>query len=154
GGDLDSWTPLADARALAPTLGAAVRVVQIDNAVHTPAMDDTVRPVTVECAAPIIRAFVLDPGALQTLDAGCGAAVPPIQVPAGYPLHLADPTPVGVAAAAVQDAQMRWWLGSDRGLRGGTFSAHGNAVVTLRLHRIRFVQDATVTGTAVWTRAT
>ncbi len=98
GGDLDSWTPLPDARALAPTLGANVRVVQIDNAVHTPAMDDTVRPVTVTCSAGIIRAFVQDPQALQTLDAGCGAAVPPIQVPAGYPLHLADTSAQAVAA--------------------------------------------------------
>ena len=127
GGDLDSWTPLPDARALAPTLGANVRVVQIDNAVHTPAMDDTVRFGPVACASAVIRAFVEDPAALQTLDASCGAAVPPIHLPAGYPLRLAD-APEAVAAAAVNDARMRWWLGSHEGLRGGSFTAHGNAV--------------------------
>ena len=73
--------------------------------------------------------------------------MPPIQVPAGYPLQLADTSAQAVAEAAVNDARMRWWLGSDAGLRGGSFTAHGDAVVTLRLHDVRFRQDATVSGT-------
>jgi len=47
----------------------------------------------------------------------------------------------------------RRWYGSHAGLRGGTFSAHGDAVVTLRLHRVRFVEDATVSGMVRWVRA-
>jgi hypothetical protein len=67
-------------------------------------------------------------------------------------VRLADTTLQAVAAAAVNDARMRWWLGSRAGLRGGSFTAHGDVVVTLRLHDVRFVADATVSGTVRWVR--
>jgi hypothetical protein len=51
------------------------------------------------------------------------------------------------------DAPVRhWFSGAVRGagLRGGSFTARGDAVVRLRLRRVQLVADAVVDGTGSW----
>ena len=86
-----------------------------------------------------------------------------------YPRRLADAAPatlvsgpdpglerrraVTVAAGALADAPVRYWFsGAARGagLRGGSFTAKGYPFVRLRLRRVRFVGDVTVSGTGSW----
>lgn len=169
GGDLDSLTPLSDARVFGPTLGAAVRVVTLPNTVHVTSEGDTTLAVGAACARAIIREFVRAPWELATLDARCAQRIPAVHTPGAYPLRLRGARPaslgsgrdpgadarraVTVAAGALADATIRrWYSGAARGpgLRGGSFTASGDSVVRLKLRRVRFVRDATVSGTGSW----
>jgi len=86
-----------------------------------------------------------------------------------YPRRLTDAVPatlvsgpavsvegrraVTVAAGALADAPVRYWFSGEArgsGLRGGSFTAKGYPFVKLRLRRVRFAGDATVTGTGSW----
>jgi pimeloyl-ACP methyl ester carboxylesterase len=170
GGDLDSLTPLSDAKAFTPKLGANVRVVTLRNTVHVTSEGDTYLFVGADCARGIIRRFVSSPGRLAQLDARCADAIPPVHTPGAYPVALADepqaivltgPDPgadakraVTVAAGALADASIRWYYSSARngpGLRGGTFTAAPTAEgVRFQFHGVRFVSDATVNGSGTW----
>ena len=69
-----------------------------------------------------------------------------------------DPGPVDVRAATVAAGALadvtirRSWGGADRGtgLRGGRFSARGDARQRLRLTAVRFTGDSEVSGTGHW----
>jgi pimeloyl-ACP methyl ester carboxylesterase len=174
GGDLDSLTPLSDAQVFGPTLGANVRVVPLPNTVHVTSEGDTYLAVGAECARRIIRGFVRAPARLQSLDTRCTQATPPVHTPGAYPVTLKDAAPatvvdgnsnpsattlraVTVATGALADATVRrWYSGANAGpgLRGGSFTATGDGPVRLELTRVRFVEDATVDGTATWDVAT
>jgi hypothetical protein len=169
GGDVDSLTPLSDAQSFGPTLGATVRVVNLTNTVHVTSEGDTYLVEGANCGRRIIRAFVRAPAKLDAIDASCAAQIPPIHTPGAYPLKLADATPatltagpdpgetarraVTVAAGALADATIRrYYSGVARGpgLRGGTFTVKEGTPLRLRLRNVRFVTDATVSGTGTW----
>ncbi len=173
GGDLDSLTPLSDAREFAPALGRDVRVVTLPNTVHVTSEGDTMLVAGASCARRIIRAFVRAPGRLATLDTRCAAAIPPLHTPGAYPLRLSlapaatlssggDPgiaarRAVTVAAGALADATVRRFysgVAHGPGLRGGGFTTTGERVIRFTLHRVQFVGDAGVDGTASWAPAT
>jgi pimeloyl-ACP methyl ester carboxylesterase len=170
GGDLDSLTPLSDARAFAPTLGRNVRVVPLPNTVHVTSEGDTYLFDGAECARVVIRQFVSDPAALRSVDARCARSIPPVHTPGAYPASIADAPPatvlvgpdpgedarraVWVAASALADTSFRWYYSSARrgpGLRGGGFSARrAREGALFRLRGVRFVSDATVSGAGSW----
>jgi hypothetical protein len=121
------------------------------------------------CARTVIREFVRAPERLASLDTGCTGRIPHLHTAGTYPRRLADAAPatlasgpdpglerrraVTVAAGALADAPVRYWFsGAARGsgLRGGSFSASGYPNLRLRLRRVRFVGDATVSGTGSW----
>ena len=173
GGDLDSLTPLADARMFGPTLGASVRVVELTNTTHVTSEGDGTLAVGARCARAVIRGFVRAPRRLESLDTGCTARIPHVHTAGAYPLRLADAAPatlvsgpdpglerrraVTVAAGALADAPVRYWFsGAARGagLRGGSFTAKGYPFVHLRLRRVRFVTDAAVDGSGSWRLST
>ncbi len=65
----------------------------------------------------------------------------------------APAAPPPSALATVADAIQRWTLnygGTDRGLRGGTWTWSGDRFVRLRFHRARFTRDVPVNGRATW----
>jgi pimeloyl-ACP methyl ester carboxylesterase len=169
GGDLDSLTPLPDARVFGPTLGATVRVVELPNTTHVTSEGDGVLMVGARCARAVIRAFVRAPDRLASLDTSCTGGIPHVHTAGAYPLRLAEAAPatlvsgpdpgvqsrraVTVAAGALADAPVRYWFsGAARGsgLRGGTFTAKGYPFVRLRLRRVRFTEAATISGTGSW----
>jgi len=169
GGDLDSLTPLADARVFGPALGANVRVVDLPNTTHVTSQGFTTLLLGTRCTRRIIRAFVRAPGRLATLDTGCADRIPHVHTAGEYPRRLAGATPatlvsgpdpgleqrraVTVAAGALADAPIRlWFSGAARGsgLRGGRFTAKGYPFTRLRLRRVLFVGDAAVDGTGSW----
>ena len=171
GGDLDSWTPATDAAKFAHTLGTRVRLVVMKNAVHTATEGDIVPTAATACGRSIVRAFVRDPAAVNSLNASCAAHVPAIHTPGTFPRLLQGVRgarvtqgtagaparkAATVAAQAIGDATGSWWSDdgdAGAGLYGGTFVGSGDAVVQMHLHGYRWVSDATVTGTATWTLA-
>jgi hypothetical protein len=169
GGDVDSLTPLSDAQAFGPRLGAKVRVVNLANTVHVTSEGDTYLVAGADCGRRIIRAFVRAPKSLDAIDAGCAAEIPPIHTPGAYPLKLGDaafaslssgPEPgatarqaATVAAGALADATIRRYysgVAKGPGLRGGTFTVKEGTPLRFTLRRVRFVSDATVSGTGTW----
>jgi pimeloyl-ACP methyl ester carboxylesterase len=170
GGDLDSLTPLGDARKLAPTLARNVRLVDLRNTVHVTSEGDTYLFTGAACARRIIRDFVQAPARIKQLDARCADTIPPVHTPGTYPRTLADapeaivlsgPDPgddakraVTVAAGALADASIRWAYSSAShgpGLRGGNFDAKLTPTgAAFKLNGVRYVGDATVDGTGTW----
>jgi pimeloyl-ACP methyl ester carboxylesterase len=172
GGDLDSLTPLSDARVFAPKLGRAVRVVTLPNTVHVTSEGDTTLAVGAACARAVIRAFVRAPRRLARLDTGCASRIPPVHTPGAYPRRLGDvvaatvvagPDPgvdarraAVLAANALADAVTRRFysgVAHGPGLRGGRFTTAGDGPIRLRLRAVRYVADATVDGTGAWALA-
>jgi pimeloyl-ACP methyl ester carboxylesterase len=161
GGDLDSLTPLADAPSFGPRLGANVEIVTLRNTVHVTSEGDNYLVDGMRCARRVIRSFVRG-----ALDATCAASIPALHT-AAYPSTLAAAAPATlisgpdpgetarrvatVAAQAFADATIRrvYSEGANRGpgLRGGTFTASGQ---TIKLRAVRFVSDATVSGTGTF----
>lgn len=105
----------------------------------------------------------------MTLDTGCTRDIPPVHTAGAYPRRLADAVPatlvsgpdpglarrraVTVAVGALADAPVRWWFSEaarGSGLRGGSFTAKGYPLVRLRLHRVRFASDVSVSGLGSW----
>jgi hypothetical protein len=153
-----------------PTLGKNVRVITLRNTVHVTSEGDTYLFAGADCARRVIRDFVRAPGRLRSIDARCGASIPPLHTPGTYPVSMADvpaatvlsgPDPgeggrraVTVAANALADTSMRWYYSSAKlgpGLRGGTFrAAPADVGARFELRGVRFVSDATVDGTGTW----
>jgi pimeloyl-ACP methyl ester carboxylesterase len=172
GGDLDSLTPVADAEAFGPALGARVRVIVLPNAVHVSSEGGTLLTASMVCARRLVRAFIRRPQGLEALDASCTARIPPVHTPGAYPVALAAAAPATlaagpdpgetarraatVAAGALADATVRhFYAGTGRGpgLRGGRFLASGDRTVRFRLDALRHVRDAAVDGTGTWRAA-
>lgn len=169
GGDLDSLTPLSDARVFVPRLGRTVRVVTLPHTVHVTSEADTTLSVGVACAQRVIRAFVRAPHRIRSLDTRCVARIPPVQTPGAYPVRFAGIAPAALAAgpdpgadarrAATRAAQAladavvrRFYSGVAHcpGLRGGRFTTTGEGPIRFRLRGVRFVADATVDGPGSW----
>jgi pimeloyl-ACP methyl ester carboxylesterase len=169
GGDLDSLTPLRDARKLAPRIAAHSRVIRLRNTVHVTSEGDTFLSDGARCGRRIIRAFVRAPGRLDAIDGSCGARIPHLHTAGAFPRTLAAArraalrsgmAPGGavrraatVAAGALADATIRRYYGGTArgpGLRGGHYTARGDALVRLTLHDVRFTRDTTVSGSARW----
>ena len=164
-GDLDNITPTADAQIVASRFPDSTLVV-VQNSIHVVAEEDQNA-----CGFPIYLHFV------ETLHAGdtsCAARIAPVRVVSHFPLSLSQVAAaapaagnrVGVtgrrlAAATAQtvaDAIQRWWdnsSGTDRGLRGGRWSAvgwnpAGQSHVVFTLRRLQFVPGVAVSGTVHW----
>jgi len=163
-GDMDSLTPLAGARLVARQMGPSARVVVLHNLTHV-----TAEGVLHGCASSIYRSFVQDPSALGAMDTSCAGNVAEIHTVPTNPLVLSQAIPAvplpgntagprvrraaAVAVAAVGDEIARWpfvFASSDAGLRGGVTTFSGDPTVNMHLHRVRWVTDATVDGTARW----
>jgi hypothetical protein len=168
GGDLDSLTPLPDARVFGPTLGLNTRIVELPNTTHVTSEGDSILVEGAACARSIIRGFVRAPERLATLDTSCTARIPAVHT-AVFPATLAAAPPaalvsgpdpgvavrraVTVAAGALADAAVRWWWSGEArgsGLRGGTWTAKGYPLVRLRLRAVRFDHDTFVNGHGSW----
>jgi pimeloyl-ACP methyl ester carboxylesterase len=173
GGELDSLTPEPDVEKFGPTLGANVRVVKLANAVHVSSEGDTLLVGATHCARSIVRAFVRAPGRLKSLDTSCAAQIPPLHTAGSFPALFAAVAPATlasgpdpgadarraatVAADALGDATIRrFYSGVEKGpgLRGGSFTTTGDSPIRFRLRGIRFVGDASVSGSGTWTPGT
>jgi len=163
-GGLDTLTSWTDGAIVAAEMGPSARWVKVENTIHVTALADPYG-----CASGLVRQFVRHPERLQTMDVSCASRIPEVRVVGEFPRRLSGATPAtarkgnqagtaglklaAVGAAAVGDAIAQWWYlpGSrGHGLRGGWFTAEGDASVKLDLHKVRFVADSVVDGTATW----
>jgi len=152
-GDLDSLTSPEGARQTADAFPNST-YVEVANMVHVSALSDFDR-----CASRIVRRFV------RTLDAGdtsCASEYNEMRLvdrfvrsSSGLQWGMARHRTARVAAATLGDVIARW-LGmatySGTGLRGGTFTTTDGPKVRWRLHKVLWVSDVTVSGTASWDR--
>src|SRR5215207_2196787 len=167
-GGLDTLTTWTDGELVAEQLGPSARWVKVENTIHVTALADPVG-----CASGLVRQFVGHPERLQTMDTSCASRMPEVRVVGDFPRRLTGATPAtprkgnqagtaglklaAVGAAAVGDAIAQWWYlpGSrGHGLRGGWFTVEGDVSVKFDLHKVRFVADTTVDGTATWNTGT
>ena len=167
-GGLDTLTTWTDGAVVAEQLGPSARWVKVENTIHVTALADPYG-----CASGLVRQFVRHPERLQTMDVSCASRIPEVRVVGDFPRRLSGATPAtarkgnqaGAAglklatagAAAVGDAIAQWWYlpGSrGHGLRGGWFTLEGDVSVKFDLHKVRFVADTTVDGTATWNTGT
>ena len=167
-GGLDTLTTWTDGAIVAEQLGPSARWVKVENTIHVTALADPYG-----CASGLVRQFVRHPERLQTMDVSCASRIPEVRVVGEFPRRLSGATPAtarkgnqagtaglklaAVGAAAVGDAIAQWWYlpGSrGHGLRGGWFTTDGDESVSLDLHKLRFVADTTVDGTAAWNTST
>src|SRR5271166_646157 len=163
GGELDTWTPPSGVPAVLAQIGGHARFIELANATHVVGEGDTA------CASTLVQEFVADPAAIDSLQAACASAVPPIRAVGSYPERLeeepplqtagadgASPAALRLGAAAVStagDALARYQAieaSPDAGLHGGSVTAaRGGA--ELRLHEDRLLPDVAVSGTVTLT---
>ena len=167
-GGLDTLTSWTDGAVVAEQLGPSARWVKVENTIHVTALADPYG-----CASGLVRQFVRHPERLHTMDVSCASRIPEVRVVGDFPRRLSGATPAtarkgnqagaaglklaAVGAAAVGDAIAQWWYlpGSrGHGLRGGWFTLEGDVSVKFDLHKVRFVADTTVDGTATWNTGT
>ena len=167
-GGLDTLTTWTDGAIAAEQLGPSARWVKVENTIHVTALADPYG-----CASGLVRQFVRHPERLHTMDVSCASRIPEVRVVGDFPRRLSGATPATartgnqagaaglklatVGAAAVGDAIAQWWYlpGSrGHGLRGGWFTLEGDVSVKFDLHKVRFVADTTVDGTATWNTGT
>jgi pimeloyl-ACP methyl ester carboxylesterase len=167
-GGLDTLTTWTDGAIVAEQMGSSARWVKVENTVHVTALGDVYG-----CASGLVREFVRHPERLQTMDVSCASRIPEVRVVGEFPRRLSGATSAtpargnragtaglklaSVGAAAVGDAIAQWWYlpGSrGHGLRGGWFTTEGDESVSLDLHKLRFVADTVVDGTAAWNTST
>jgi pimeloyl-ACP methyl ester carboxylesterase len=167
-GGLDTLTSWTDGAIVAEQMGPSARWVKVENTIHVTALGDPYG-----CASGLVHRFVRHPERLQSMDVSCAARIPEVRVVGEFPRRLVGATPASprpgnqagpaglrlaaVGAAAVGDAIAQWrYLPGSRGhgLRGGRFTVDGDELVTLDLHKVRFVADTTVDGRATWNTTT
>src|SRR5215213_2328949 len=167
-GGLDTLTGWTDGAIVAGQMGPSARWVKVENTVHVTALGDVDG-----CASGLVREFVRHPERLATMDTSCASRIPEVRVVGEFPRRLSGATPAtpakgnragtaglklaAVGAATVGDAIAQWWYlpGSrGHGLRGGWFTTQGDESVGLELHKLRFVADTVVDGTAAWNTTT
>jgi pimeloyl-ACP methyl ester carboxylesterase len=166
-GTLDSLTPwLHGATLVARQMGPSARVIRVANLTHVTLQDSND-----SCPASIYQRFVRNPAGLASMNASCARRVTPIHTVGSYPRRLAQAvaaTPshgnqvptralraASVAVAAVGDETSRFPLLSGRrdlGLRGGTVTFTRGHPRGITLRGVRMVADATISGTAQWSR--
>jgi pimeloyl-ACP methyl ester carboxylesterase len=164
-GGFDSLTPRLDGATLvARQLGRSARLVTLANLTHVTEQDSNSA-----CAAAIYRRFVAEPRNLARQDTSCARRVAPIHAVGSYPARLGAATAataapgnragrtalraVTVALASAGDEISRWPLISDdvdRGVRGGRVKFSGGNTLRIRLEGVRWVTNATVSGSAWW----
>lgn len=153
-GELDSITPIGEARLVADAIDDHATLVELESSVHVTALGDPF-----DCAAPLVLRFV---EVTSAGDTSCAAEIPELPRVAAFPLTVADAVPatalsdgatpadrrvVTVAVDTVNDALARLrelYLDRGYGLRGGRFRAPDG---DLELERVRWVGDAEVSGT-------
>jgi hypothetical protein len=165
-GQLDSITTPAEGAIVARQWPSATQVV-VASSFHVTADADTDG-----CAAALLRRWVLTPTrATIRAHSACTTRVPPVRATRAFPLVSADEpaatalpgsnrsrarlSAVRTTAETVADLLDRWMQTYETGgfgLRGGRWTADGSDVVTLRLSRLRLVNDLAVSGTVVWDR--
>lgn len=172
-GDLDSVTALGGAEIAAQQLGPSARLVVIPNSTHVAAQGDIVG-----CGSSILRAFVRDPDRLMTLDVSCKDRFPEIRAVGAFPRVLSEqalPEATAGNAASVAEQQLAALAVATAGdavafaprrgkrtpgLRGGAIAANPSkkgkrkgkgkkGPLTLKLTRVRYAEDAIVSGTVV-----
>jgi pimeloyl-ACP methyl ester carboxylesterase len=159
GGELDTWTPPAGIPAVLAEIGGHARFIELANSTHVAGEGDTV------CGSTLVQQFVVDPQALDSLNASCAPAVPPIHAVGVYPARLSeepaleaspgDSPPAAdlqLAAAAVStagDAIARYQAIEaklDHGLAGGSVTASKDGAL-LSLRHDRLAPEVAVSGT-------
>ncbi len=167
-GTLDSLTPRLDGATLvAHQIGPSARLVTFANLTHVMLQDQNDA-----CPASIYQAFIRRPSRLHQLNVGCAARVTPVHTVGTYPVRLAGAAPArarpgntatpqalraaSVALATVGDEVSRYELlsgNTDRGLRGGKIRFSGGNVIRIALRSVRWVTDASISGTAWWNQS-
>lgn len=145
-GELDSITTPAEGAIIASQFPNATQVV-VPNSFHVTALGDTDG-----CASALVRRFIRDP---DPAPGSCDGKIPPVDALPIFPTSVKDLGRRRTIAATVADVIDRWWnnySGHGFGLRGGTFSYTGGAVVRFRLHDVKLVDDLAVSGRVVWDR--
>jgi pimeloyl-ACP methyl ester carboxylesterase len=159
GGELDTWTPPAAAPAVLAEIGGHARFIELSNSTHVVGEGDT------ECGGSLIQRFVESPAAIDSLNASCAPAIPPIRAVGVYAAALSEEQPLHaspggttsaadlrLAAAAVStagDAITRFQAIEarlDHGLEGGTVHASDGGLL-LKLRRDRLVPGVSISGT-------
>jgi pimeloyl-ACP methyl ester carboxylesterase len=158
GGEFDTWTPAAGVPKVLSEIGGHARFVELANSTHVVGEGDTV------CGSTLVQEFVLDPQALDSLDASCAPNVPPIHTVGVYASQLSEQPPLSaapgsgapvddleLAAAAVAtagDAIARYDATEaklDHGLFAGTVTASKRGSL-LTLKRDRLLPEVSVSG--------
>jgi pimeloyl-ACP methyl ester carboxylesterase len=159
GGEFDTWTPPGDVWKVLAEIGGHARFVELRNATHVVGEGDTL------CGSTLIRAFVSEPAAIDSLDASCAAQVPAIHSVGVYAEQLGEQPPIeptgasthaplalrlaGAIVATAGDAVARGGAIEarlDHGLHGGQVTVGGGGE-TLRLARDQLVPGVAVSGT-------
>jgi pimeloyl-ACP methyl ester carboxylesterase len=148
-GDLDSVTSAEGSRVVASHFPNST-FVEVANMTHVTALN-----YPAGCTEGIVRRFVRTGGSAG--DTSCAADYPEIHVVDAFAVHAAQvPGPPARRAATIAtdtigDVIARWdnMYGSRGvGLRGGSFTTTGYARRSWTLHRVRWVDDAPVSGRA------
>ncbi len=165
GGEFDTWTPPVDAQKVLAEIGGHGRFVELANSTHVVGEGAT------ECGSSLVQRFTAHPERLDSLDASCAGAIPPIHSVGVFAAKLAEEPPLQpaagnasgeqgrrLAAAAVQtagDAITRYEAieaKRDTGLHGGLVTAERSGS-QLTLSRDQLVPGVAVSGTVVLTPA-
>lgn len=165
GGGLDTITPPVDHTAILAALGGRTRFIEVANATHVVGQADT------PCGDSLVRRFVADPSALETLDASCATRNPPVHAVGIYPDTLGllpplQPSPANranraslrLAAAALETAADAVARSSsinssaDAGLHGGSTLA-GQSGKRVELRGDKLIPGVPVSGVVVLTPA-
>ena len=163
-GELDSLTSPAEGDQVAAHYPTVTHVL-VANEFHVSATADRFG-----CAEAIVRQFV---ATLSAGDTSCAATKPDVHMLPQFATSAIDLVPAdarhgdhsrridrqaaAAAAFSATDAMQRWnngYSGAGVGLRGGTFTSHGDPMVTLHLDKYRWVDDVRVTGNVRWNRTT
>jgi pimeloyl-ACP methyl ester carboxylesterase len=161
-GELDTITTPAEGRIVRSQFPRATWV-QIPAGLHVTAVGDLDG-----CASAIVVGFVRT---TRTPSTACTERLAPLRTAPPFWRTRAAAVPAvpgrrsttdrarlraaSVAVATAGDATARWWQTFESeglGLRGGTWAADGDEVVTVTLDRYRFSTDVPVSGTVVWDR--
>jgi pimeloyl-ACP methyl ester carboxylesterase len=168
-GTFDSLTPWLDGASLvASQVGKSARLVRFANLTHVMLQDGND-----SCPAQVFQSFISHPGDLQHLNTSCASKVAPIHTVGSYPLRLSDAVPAkaiagntasplarraaSTALAMVGDEISRFPLldsDTDLGLRGGKISFTGGSEVKIKFTDVRWVANASISGTAQWNTRT
>jgi len=159
GGEFDTITPPRDHPKILGALGGHARFVVLANATHVVGEEDTV------CGDRLVREFVANPAALDTIDASCAASNPPVHAVGAFPANVAAEQPLTpaagnhagevslrLAAAALQTAgdavarEQAIAFQTDAGLHGGSVLA-SRAGQTLELADDELIPGVPVSGT-------
>jgi pimeloyl-ACP methyl ester carboxylesterase len=154
-GELDSITPIGEARIVAEAMPEAT-LVEIPSSTHVTALGDPY-----DCASALVVRFVAEKDAGDT---SCTDDIPELPRASAFPTTTADAAPaddlgdapaadrrvVTVAVATVSDALARLrelYVNHGMGLRGGRYRFRASDDGELTMEGVRLTTDARVSGT-------